>query len=334
MEPFIVPLEAVRQSDVAQVGGKAAALGILLAAGFPVPAGLCVTVSAFHLALAPYQAQIDDLLRHADLDSPASTESAADSLARLLEGLTVPPTVADALRTHLDTHLSGSIANLTPLAVRSSAIGEDGAQNSFAGQYVSVLGVQGEAKIQAALVKCWLSFYSAHALIAHAQAKREDRGEGMALLIQPLLEAECAGVSFSIDPVQRRRTHVVVNAAWGLGTGVVDGSVACDTTWVKSEYFTVDQREIVEKAEQIRLVQGKPQRVAVPDDQRSAACLAPVWLERVVYFAMAARKTVRPSPRGGMGRCRRPTLAAAKPAYYRAAAGTSAITPLSGTLER
>ncbi|MEZ4865636.1 MAG: PEP/pyruvate-binding domain-containing protein [Caldilineaceae bacterium] len=227
--PLIIPLDTVSQSDVALVGGKAATLGKLHRAGFPVPAGLCITTDTFRLALADRQAHIQQLLRSADLYDPATAQSAAAAIAALLSDLTLPPMLAEALAEAMPQLADPT----TPLAVRSSAIGEDGALVSYAGQYATSLGVRGLAAVQAAILAGWRSFFSANALAARAAQEELTTSEGMALLIQPLLAAECAGVAFSVDPVQERRDRLVINVAWGLGAGVVDGTVANDTIWVR-----------------------------------------------------------------------------------------------------
>jgi rifampicin phosphotransferase len=285
MPQLVIPLASVRQSDSGRVGGKAATLGTLLAAGFPVPAGICVTTEAFHLALADDQADIEAILRQFNLHNPTSAQAAADRITSLLLDLAVPAVIKMALQ-----DLLPQIANeTTPLVVRSSATGEDGAEVSFAGQYHTVLGVFGEEALQAAILSCWRSFFSPNALVARAAHPAVGEGEGMAVLIQPLIEAECAGVCFSVDPVQQRQDRLVVNAGWGLGAGVVDGSVATDTTWLRRNDFSRQQSRIVEKPEQIIFDRERGlQRIAVPAEARRAACLPEAWLERIAQFGLAA----------------------------------------------
>jgi pyruvate,water dikinase len=82
---------------------------------------------------------------------------------------------------------------------------------------------------------------------------------------------------------------MVVNAAWGLGPGVADGSVAGDTAWVRCNDFSLEQHQIVEKPAQIILAREQGlQRAAVPVERRRAACLPEAWLERVAQFGVAA----------------------------------------------
>jgi pyruvate,water dikinase len=177
----------------------------------------------------------------------------------------------------------------TFLAVRSSATAEDGGDASFAGQYATVLGVRGEAAVGEAVVACWRSFFSANALVERARHGLLGEQEAMAVLIQPVVAAECAGVCFSVDPVQQQRDLIVVNAAWGLGPGVVDGIVAADSYWVRRQDFSVEKRHIVEKTAQIALdPAGGLQQIALAAERSRAACLPEAWLERVAQFGVAA----------------------------------------------
>jgi phosphohistidine swiveling domain-containing protein len=283
---YIIRLEAgAPKTEVTRVGRKAAVLGALSRAGFPVPPGLCVTTAAFRLALAPCLDEIDPILKRHDLHNPAGAERAAEIIAELLAGLAVPAPVMAALRKELPAIAEPD----TPLAVRSSATAEDSAQASFAGQYASVIGVHGGKPLQEAVVTVWRSFFSPNALVARAAHGGLGRDEAMAVLILPMIDAECAGVSFSVDPVHPRSDRIVITAAWGLGAGVVDGSVATDTAWVRRQDFEIDEHRVMEKPDRIALApHGGLRREPVSADRRRAACLPESWLQRVAQFCAAA----------------------------------------------
>jgi pyruvate,water dikinase len=282
---MIIPLYEVRQSDANRVGGKAAGLGELLAAGFPVPAGICLTTAAFHLALTPHRGSIEQILHGRDLRNPAVTEQTASLIAQQLHHLQLPAVIMSEIHHWLPTLNAPS----PWLAVRSSATAEDRSDASYAGQYTTCLGVQGDEAIAAAILTCWRSFYSANALAQRAVHRTLGAGEGMGVLIQPLINAECAGVAFSVDPVQQRRDRLVIGAAWGLGVGVVDGAVDSDTVWVQRTNLQVERQHIVLKPSQMALDgRGDLHTVPVAAERQHAACLPPAWVERVAQFAVAA----------------------------------------------
>ena len=115
-----------------------------------------------------------------------------------------------------------------PVAVRSSATAEDLPDASFAGQYDTVLGVDGEAELLAAIRTCWDSLHTARA-VAYRRARDIDPATvRMGVVVHRMVDAEVAGVLFTANPVTGRRTEMTVDAAPGLGTAVVEGTTAVD----------------------------------------------------------------------------------------------------------
>lgn len=276
-----MPLSDVTGDDLPRVGGKAAPLGALLGAGFPVPAGVCVTTAAFQVAIEPVVAAIDTALAGADMHDATVASRVATAIAGILGDLRVPDGVTGAVEAALGTLGPG------PFAVRSSAVGEDRTDASFAGQYDTVIGVRERDEVLQAIVTCWRSFYSANALAARARAGAVE-GDAMAVLIQPIVVAECAGVALSVDPVEGSRECATIDAAWGLGVGVVDGSAPTDTYWVRRRDRAVDRRTVTVKDTRLELRDGLLERARVPDERQRAACLPDAWATRVAELALAA----------------------------------------------
>jgi phosphoenolpyruvate synthase/pyruvate phosphate dikinase len=156
----------------------------------------------------------------------ASLEQAggkAAGLARLIElGLPVPPALVVPVGAELDDADAVVVARLgEPLAVRSSAVGEDAADRSFAGQYETVLGVDRTGLVAAV----------AHVRSGTARADAYGAGGGVAVIIQREVQATRAGVAFSRDPVTGA-DEVVVECALGGGEQVVSGVVTPDRYWI------------------------------------------------------------------------------------------------------
>lgn len=290
LSSFVVPLASVEAVDAALVGHKAATLAALIVSGFPVPPGLCVTTGAFRQAMGPYETRIGGILRAHDLAVPAEAAAAARTCRSLLADLSVSAEVIRLLRDGLPALL----AEGGSLAVRSSATVEDRADASFAGQYASVLGVRAASDemepLGEAILTCWRSFFSANALAVRAAYGSLGLEEAMAVLLQPIVDAECAGVAFSVDPVRGHADVAVVNAAWGLGQGVAEGVVATDTYWLYRDHdFAVEQRRIVSQRQEIVLgEEGMPQTAPLPADRSSAAAVPEAWTQRIAQFAVAA----------------------------------------------
>ncbi|MGP0093911.1 MAG: PEP/pyruvate-binding domain-containing protein [Xanthobacteraceae bacterium] len=177
MSTFVIPGSDAR--DVGQVGGKAAALGDLVRAGFDVPAFLVITPDAF--------------------SDSGLNDAARDLLAQLMPAL-----------------------GPGPYAVRSSGSEEDGSAHSYAGQFLSFLGVAAPDVAEAAL-KVWRSG-STESLRAYRSSRGLAPDSGApAVIVQRLVRARAAGVAFSADPVSGRRDRIVVAATSGLGDRLAGG---------------------------------------------------------------------------------------------------------------
>lgn len=115
-----------------------------------------------------------------------------------------------------------------PVAVRSSATAEDLPHASFAGQQDTFLNVTGAGELVAAIRKCWDSLHTERA-IAYREANNIDHDTvRMAVIVQRMINPAVAGVMFTANPLTGCRTEMVVDAAPGLGTAVVDGTVVAD----------------------------------------------------------------------------------------------------------
>jgi pyruvate, water dikinase len=161
----------------------------------------------------------------------------AASLARaILAGLPVPPglALADAFVTAIsegDQTAAAELANLPlprgpKLAVRSSAVGEDSASASFAGQHTSELGVLPGKRLLEAVQAVWRSGLCDGAL-GYRDRLGLDRSPTMGVVIQPLIDARLAGVLFTRNPISGASERVI-EASWGLGESVVQGRVVPD----------------------------------------------------------------------------------------------------------
>jgi phosphoenolpyruvate synthase/pyruvate phosphate dikinase len=167
------------------------------------------------------------------------------------------------------------------VAVRSSAVDEDGAEASFAGQHDTVLNVRGAKAVLEAVVATWASLRSETAL-----AYRRERGIGeddlaLAVLVQRMVWADAAGVAFSVDPISGVDGTVVVTAAWGLGESVVAGTVTADTWRLDKDDLRVLEASVAEKVRMVIPSEDGTQEVAVPRFLRSRPALDDAQLRAV-----------------------------------------------------
>lgn len=159
-----------------------------------------------------------------DAVSPTCGGKAAALGALLRAGLPVPDGVVLPFAVYgaaLPVDLPAALGN-APVAVRSSADDEDTGRSSAAGQYESVLGVQGVEQVSDAVRACWASLHSARAVAYRGASGTSPR---MAVLVQRHLDADVAGVMFTPDGPAGTTE---IEASWGLGPSVVGGTVTPD----------------------------------------------------------------------------------------------------------
>jgi pyruvate, water dikinase len=125
--------------------------------------------------------------------------------------------------------------------VRSSASAEDSEAASYAGQQETYLNVTGADDVRRHVIDCWASFFSERALFYRSQKGSLDDLR-MAVVVQRMVDAEKAGVVFTVHPVTRRRDRMLIEAVHGLGEQVVSGEVTPD-------HYVVDRKGVKKKEE-------------------------------------------------------------------------------------
>ncbi|GKS65626.1 hypothetical protein YTPLAS72_29300 [Nitrospira sp.] len=224
--PLILPLSQC--IDVGITGGKAVGLARLIAAGFSVPPGLCITTAAYEQALRTAGIQ--------DLDPwPAICP-----LPEIERRSTLSSHRNQIKRIDISQLASQCLAALKALnrpsnvrwAVRSSATNEDSTHTSFAGLYRTHLGLP-LPEIEGAIKDLWISLWEER-VVGYMVRQKFHAPPRMAVLIQPMVDARTAGVGYAIHPVTGRRNQVMINAIPGLAAPLVDGTIAPDQYVVKS----------------------------------------------------------------------------------------------------
>jgi rifampicin phosphotransferase len=204
-----------------RAGGKGWNLGRLHRYGFPVPPGAVLTAEAYreHLAGCGVAASLP-LTGIDDVTAP-------DAAARL-EAVRAAIAAAPLPAPVRETALALAAGLRFPLAVRSSATGEDGAAASFAGIHRTYLQVTDEAALLEAVKGCYASLWTPAAVAYRRRLGLDDREVAAAVVIQEMVPAGAAGVAFSCDPLTGRLDRFVINANRGLGESVVSGEAEPD----------------------------------------------------------------------------------------------------------
>lgn len=229
-------------SDVSMVGGKAASLS-RLAADYRVPAGFCLTTAA-----------LEQWVDGHEVDVPPS--HGHDALAHAYRELSEQCGETDAR-----------------VAVRSSAVDEDGHATSFAGQYETYLNVSGLEGLITAVGRCRASMRSPRAVEYRRRNGLPVDRINLAVLVQQLVPSDVSAVMFTANPVSSKRDEIVINASWGLGESIVGGSVTPDMVVVRKHDLAVVSHQVAEKRRMTVSIPGGTHEADVPRFLRTRAAL-------------------------------------------------------------
>ncbi len=172
------------------------------------------------------------------------------------------------------------------VAVRSSAIGEDSAEATFAGQHDTYLWVRGAEAVCDAVRSCWASLDNPEA-VSYRERLGDSGPPAMGVTVQLMVDALVSGVMFTCNPVSGDPSTVAVNASWGLGSAVVAGEVTPDEYRINKVSAEVTTRTIGPKeVEDVPHPEGDGTvRLDVPPERREAACLDDESLGRLLEVA-------------------------------------------------
>jgi pyruvate,water dikinase len=281
-------LTELRRADEPRFGGKSAGLGELLAGGIPVPDGFAVDAEAFRAFTAA--SGIDETIAEALEDvAPDDVDRVAAASRRIGDAIRSAP-VPEALRDEVAwrcEELAATAGAPDPaVAVRSSAVGEDSAEATFAGQQETYLWIRGAERVCAALRDCWASLYGPPAISYRARLPA-GRQPAMGVTVQLMVDAAVSGVLFTCNPVSGDPSMVAINASWGLGLAVVGGEVTPDDYLVSKVTREVVRERISRKdVEYVPDAGGSAAaRVDVAPDRRDAPCLDAGALRALVDVA-------------------------------------------------
>lgn len=241
---FIVNFDQVDKDDVALVGGKGANLGEMVKAGFAVPPGFIVTAKAYRyfIKVNNLQDKIKKELTLLDTDDPRSLERASKGIRSLINRSPIPKILVRKIFKAYEK-LDGKLKN--PLvAVRSSATAEDLPDASFAGQQETYLNIKGEAVLAEKTREAWSSLFTPRAIFYREQKGFDHFEVSIAVPIQKMIQADVSGVMFTINPSNNDKKIILIEATYGLGELIVQGSVTPDKYEVDKQSLKIKNKQI------------------------------------------------------------------------------------------
>ena len=246
----------IDKNDLPLVGGKGANLGEMTKAGFPVPNGFAITVPAYDAFIEKNKIsdQILKILKITNVANTLELESASVKIQKKIQNSEVPNEVANSIVTSYK-RLSGLFKSAL-VAVRSSATAEDLPSASFAGQQATYLNIRGDANLINATRECWASLFTPRAIFYRVQNKIDHDKVKISVIVQKMVQSEVSGVMFTQDPISNEKDRIIIEAIWGLGEMIVQGTVVPDHYVVQKDTFDILSKQVVDQSIQLIRVKG------------------------------------------------------------------------------
>lgn len=229
----------IRLIDSQKVGGKNASLGEMISQlsqkGIRVPNGFAVTTKAFKefLNCNHLEEKIDQILTNLDVSNIKAVSKASKEVRNLIEQGNFPKTIEEEIRKTFK-QLEDTFSHSLNVAVRSSAVGEDSKDASFAGQQETYLHVNGIENVLISIKKVFSSLYDERTISYRSDKGFSNTSLAISVGIQQMIHADegASGVMFTLDTESGFDDVILINASYGLGEAVVQGEVVPDEFYV------------------------------------------------------------------------------------------------------
>jgi pyruvate, water dikinase len=272
--------EDLTREYAAVAGGKGANLGDMSRAGLPIPRGFVISNHAYKktLATSRLNGEVTALLESLDPRDVGQLQEGERRIRSLFNDLPI----SEAFQRLIGDHYR-ALGTDAMVAVRSSATAEDLVGASFAGQQETILNVCGEAELMEAIRRCWSSLFTCQAIFYRSRIGFRNADLSMAIVVQKMVDSAKAGVIFTMDPVMKNRYVMIVEAVWGLGEGIVSGTITPDHYRVDRETCELLSERISEKRTMFCRDGGYgAAQIPVPDEKVSMRVLEPHELRQLV----------------------------------------------------
>ena len=285
-------LSEIGKEDVAIAGGKGANLAEMYNIGLPVPPAFIVTAQAYAQFLSENELneKIVELLSGFDYENTAELEERTKKVRELIMNAEMPDYIAEEIIEAyeiLSTNEQAIIKEPCFTAVRSSATAEDLLTASFAGQQETYLNVKGNTALLEAIKKCWASLFTARATYYRHKKGFSHEKTLIAVIVQKMINSEKSGVTFTIEPVKNDKTKIVIEAVFGLGEGIVSGTIEPDYYLVDKQTLNVVEKKIgIKKLEFTRDSSGKNIKKELPAEKQRQQVLEPWEIKKLVEYGI------------------------------------------------
>ena len=291
-EQFLLWFEQLERKDVDIVGGKSSSLGEMTAkTDVPVPYGFATTAYAYRYFIK--ESGLEEKMRSilSELTDVENSALLRDVSARLRDAIMaekMPQDLQDAIGAAY-VELGKRVGEENPyVAVRSSATAEDLPDASFAGQQDTYLNVQGAETIIAKVKECYASCFTDRAVYYREKQGFDHIEVALRAVVQMMVFSKTSGVMFTVNVATGDDNNILIEAAFGLGEYVVQGTVTPDNyTISKHDHKIIDRCVNEQDIMLVRKKGGDCEEVQVPEELRKVQTLTD---EQILELADYAKK--------------------------------------------
>jgi pyruvate,water dikinase len=287
---YVFPLDGCEPHLAEVVGGKAVGLGWLIREELRVPTGFAVGTHAYREFVT--DTGLDRTI-HGLLEYAGSVDEQAE-VSRRIRSLFDEHEAGSALREEL-ARAYERLGVDRPVAVRSSAISEDAAQASFAGEHDTFLWVVGDKAVARAVLSCWASLFSPQALAYFGRVGLRPEESAMGVVVPAMVPAEAAGAMMTLDPVTSDRSQITIEGSYGLGEAVVAGEVNPDRYAVDKVTLEIRSRTVSAKHVAYRFdpALGDVRLGEVPPEEQRLPCLSDAEIVEIATLGKRVERSLR-----------------------------------------
>ncbi|OPX57511.1 MAG: Phosphoenolpyruvate synthase [Methanobacterium sp. PtaB.Bin024] len=262
---YVEFFEELKKEDVDIAGGKGANLGELTQAGIPVPPGFVITSATYQKFMdeTGITQEIMDILNALDVNNNKELQESAREIKKIIKETEIPDEISNLIIEAYNALCHRIGKENAFVAVRSSATAEDLPEASFAGQQDTYLNVKGPEDLIKYVRKCWASLFEARAIFYREENNFDHSKVYIAVVVQEMVDAQKAGVMFTVHP-STGEEKILIEGAWGLGEGVVSGTVTPDTYWMDKATGKILEKQVSEKKTMFQKKSENGQTVQVP----------------------------------------------------------------------
>ncbi|MGD9077728.1 MAG: PEP/pyruvate-binding domain-containing protein [Desulfobacterales bacterium] len=272
---FILGFEECDKDSLPIVGGKNANLGEMVGAGLRVPPGFALTSKAFQFYMESEHLweTVLDALADIAADKITAVAEAGSYIRNAILSRPIPEVIESEVVAAYNSLCDRCGEPKLPVAVRSSATAEDLAEASFAGQQDTFLWVRGAAEVLKATLGCWASLFTDRAITYRARVGFPQDEVLISVGIQKMVNAKCAGVMFTLDPVTGNSSKITIDANWGFGESIVQGMVCPDSFTIRKNPLEIEQCTVGQKDQCVVPRECGTAVECVPSEQQDILCL-------------------------------------------------------------